>query len=140
MQLKRRNRRAAAYWPSQNSVKNAGRRRRDRLAIAFPAHMAVAVAKRMDRVELGVNPGVRCGTSLFCFRVFRTAISENDVFLRASYKARLASCSMSMCATTRRAGIFRGWRGWSRIMWQPIRAYARNQRINQFLRVLCGLL
>jgi hypothetical protein len=38
------------------------------------------------------------------------------------------------------AGTFRGWHGWSRIMWQPIRAYPRNQRANQFLRALSGLL
>jgi len=67
--------------------------------------------------------------------LIRLTISESVVFLRAFEKARLASYSMSECATTRRVGIFRGW---SRIMWQPIRAYPRNQRTNQFLRVLCG--
>jgi hypothetical protein len=30
-----------------------------------------------------------------------------------------------------RAGIFRGWRGWSRIIRQPIRVYPRDPRENQ---------
>jgi hypothetical protein len=66
---------------------------------------------------------------------FRLLLELVWFYAAASYAIPSSPGILESSPSARNAGIFREW---SRIMRQPIRAYPRNQRTNQFLRVLCG--